>query len=336
MKDESSQLAVQPVHGFQRGLGPEAAMGQRCRLKWGLRGCRSCPCCSWPPRVPLGLKRGTQEGLELGCRVAVGYPISPMIFMARVGFAGFLGLGSLSEPPQHLRGCCLLWLGAVKLRCRRWPRSLGRCWHRGRLFWERRGKCLAVSRAVLQAPASPFLAGREIEVLHWESCCVWLRRSPLCRRGGGLSGMGGSVHPVLELLRGDVHPREAREVLGSGRKPCPGLEMPLADPTPAAPGKKSSPPVTGQRPLIYCTCDHDLNPSCPKTERLCLELGTASNGKQGIVSRWIPHSLNSSHSRQGSKHMGTLVQPPWCQVPSVAQDGVSLAERAFWAAKPSR
>lgn len=134
MKDESSRLAAQPVRGFQRGLCPQAAMGQRCGLKWGLRGCWNSPCCSQPPSYGKDCKRGIQEELELGCHVAVSYPISPLIFMAHVGFAGFLGLGSLSKPPRHLRGCGLLRLGAVKLRCRRWLRSLGRCWHGGHLF----------------------------------------------------------------------------------------------------------------------------------------------------------------------------------------------------------
>lgn len=50
------------------------------------------------------------------------------------------------------------------------------------------------------------------------------------------------------------------------------------------------------------------------------------DGNWGVVFRKIPHSLNSSHSRLGSKRLGTLVQPPWCQAPSGAQDG------AFWAA----
>lgn len=80
-----------------------------------------------------------------------------------------------------------------------------------------------------QAPASPFLAERELKALHWESCCVRLQRSLLCHRGGGLSGRERSLHPVLELLRGDGHPREALGVLGSGRKPCPRLEMPFVD-----------------------------------------------------------------------------------------------------------
>lgn len=174
MKDESSRLAVQPVPGFQRGLCPEAAMG----VKVGSAGMLELPV------LRQGPKRGTQEELGLGCHMAASYPSSPLIFTAHVGFAGFLGLGSLPEPPRHLGGCGLVRLGAVKFRCRRWPRSLGRCWQGGRLFWERRGKCLAVSRAVLQAPASPFLAGREIKELHWESCCVR-------HRGGGLSGTGG-------------------------------------------------------------------------------------------------------------------------------------------------
>lgn len=182
--------------------------------------------------------------------VATWLRISPLIFTARVGFAGFLGLGSLSEPPRHLRGCGLLRLGAVKFRCRRWPRSLGRCWHGGRLFWERRGKCLAVSRAVLQAPASPFLAGREIKELHWESCCVWLRRSPLCHRWGTLSGMGGLCTLLWSRCEGMYIPGRP------GR--CWQREEALSRAGDADPGERSSPPVTGQRPLICCTCDHDL------------------------------------------------------------------------------
>lgn len=110
MKDESSRLAAQPVRGFQRGLCPQAAMGQRCGLKWGLRGCWNSPRCSQPPSYGKDCERGIQEELELGCHVAVSYPISPLIFMAHVGFAGFLGarlsLEAPSAPPR-------LWLAAA-------------------------------------------------------------------------------------------------------------------------------------------------------------------------------------------------------------------------------
>lgn len=105
--------------------------------------------------------------------------------------------------------------------------------------------------------------------------------------GGGLRGTGGSMHLILERLRGDIHPREAWEVLGSGRKPCPGMEMPPADPTPAARGKNHLLQSLGRdlRSIALVTTTL-FNPSGPKTERLCL--GTAGDGKQGIVSPLDP------------------------------------------------
>lgn len=50
-----------------------------------------------------------------------------------------------------------------------------------------------------QAPASPFLAERELQGLCWESCCVAAEEPPMSL-GRGLHGMGRSLHPALELL----------------------------------------------------------------------------------------------------------------------------------------
>lgn len=57
-----------------------------------------------------------------------------------------------------------------------------------------------------------------------------------------------------------------------------------------------------------------FRPRCPEVEGLSCELGTASNGTQGIVSHCIPHSLISSRSRWGSKPTGTVpaqLSVPW-------------------------
>lgn len=137
------------------------------------------------PQLRQGLKRGAREEPELGCHVAVSYPVSPLVFMAHVGFAGFLGLGSLLEPPRHLRGCGLLRLGAVKLRCRRWLRLLGRCWHGGRLFWERRGKCLTVSGAVAGSSISCSCRVRKKSASPGKLLCVAAEQPPASPGRGG-------------------------------------------------------------------------------------------------------------------------------------------------------
>lgn len=154
-----------------------------------------------------------------------------------------------------------------------------------------------------------------MKVPHWESWCVGLPRSPPRHRGRGLSGTGGSVHPVLELLRGDVCPGGVREVLGSVKKPCPRWRCPR--PTLLLqPGRKVISPShraeTFDSPALVAVSM--FNPVCPERERLCLELATAGNGKQGIVSHWIPRSSTAptadgaadargqGYSRPGARH----------------------------------
>lgn len=59
--------------------------------------------------------------------------------------------------------------------------------------------------------------------------------------------------------------------------------MPLVDPNLRLP-----PSVGRDLSFIAVLTMTVFNPACPKMEKLPLELGTANNGKQGIVFHWIP------------------------------------------------
>lgn len=73
MQDESSRLAAQPLGGFQRGLCPEAAMGQRCGSV-GSVGMLELPV---PLSAPSPATAGTETrdaggdgaGLPCGCEI---------------------------------------------------------------------------------------------------------------------------------------------------------------------------------------------------------------------------------------------------------------------------
>lgn len=135
-----------------------------------------------------------------------------------------------------------------------------------------------------------FLAGRKAQELH-RLCCE-AAEEPL----GHWRGSGWHWDVLGWTFQGFW------EVLGSGRKPRPRLDQ-----------KRNNVPVTGQRSLICCSCGQALVYSL-LLEGLCCELGTARNGKQGIISHCIPNFLSSSYSRWGSKRTGSVpaqLSLPW-------------------------
>lgn len=86
-------LAVPPGHGFQGGSCPEAVMGQRCRVKWGLLELLSAP------PVTAGTETGDPGGA--GAALPRGYELPRDIYGVR-GLCWVLGvwlpLGAPSAP----------------------------------------------------------------------------------------------------------------------------------------------------------------------------------------------------------------------------------------------
>lgn len=198
MQDESSRLAAQPLGGFQRGLHPKAAMGQRWGSdvgRWGLWGCWSCPCRSQPPpQLWQGLKRGTQEEMELGCHVAARYPVSPMIFMALCWVPGAqLPLGASSAPPRP-------WVAATGGG----EASVPAVAAFARQVLARRASVLGAEGGSVslylgqsQAPASPFLAGgKHKSALPGKLSCVAVEEPP-ASLGKGTERHGGVPAPCF-------------------------------------------------------------------------------------------------------------------------------------------